>query len=241
VVTLTRRTLLGLGGLAATGLLGAPVSAAPAPARHAGAPTDLELHDPENLLAVVTKQRPLDPVDYAPDDLVPWRDPHYELRSEVAEQLARLVDAAADEGHGLRVVSGYRSYETQAGTYEYWVAHYGREAADATSARPGHSEHQTGLAVDLDNDRGSCYLEPCFGDTVEGRWVARHAHAFGFILSYPAAEQERTGYAYEPWHIRYVGPTVARQMRQRGQPLLQDYLRTRAHWTEWHPGYNRAV
>lgn len=240
MVTLTRRALLGLGGLAATSLLGAPAGAAPARTRHGGARTDLERRDPHHLLAVVTKAQPLDPVDYAPDDLVRWQDPHYQLRAEVAEQLGRLFDAAAGEGHGLRVVSGYRSYETQRGTYEYWVAHYGRAAADATSARPGHSEHQTGLAVDLDNDRGSCYLEQCFGDSAEGRWVAEQAAGFGFILSYPAGAREQTGYAYEPWHIRYVGPIAAGRMRERGHLTLQDYLASR-DGARWHPGYDRVV
>lgn len=240
MVTLTRRALLGVGGLAATGLLGAPAGAAPAQARHGGPLTGLERHDRANLLAVVTKEQPLHPVDYAPDDLVPWRDPHYRLRAEVAEQLARLFEAATGRGHGLRVVSGYRSYQTQQGTYEYWVAHYGRAAADATSARAGHSEHQTGLAVDLDNDRGGCYLEQCFGDSAEGRWVAEHAHEFGFIRSYPKGAQERTGYAYEPWHIRYVGPVAAGRMRRGGHLILQDYLESRGG-TGCHPGYDRAV
>lgn len=186
--------------------------------------TDLEKHEPERLLVVIDKDDPIDPLDYEPEDLTAFRGGDYEVRTEVAEQLEDLVTAAEDEGLGLRVISGYRSFDTQAGTYDYWVRHYGRAAADATSARPGHSEHQTGLAVDLDNLTGTCYLDKCFGDTDEGEWVAAHAHEFGFVLSYPEGARELTGYAYEPWHIRYVGPQVAGDMHGRGIPLLSAYL-----------------
>ena len=186
--------------------------------------TELEQHDPERLLDVVTKEREITPIDYQPDDLerVPGTD--YEVRAEVLDQLELMFSAAEEEGLGLRVISGFRSHDTQAGTYDYWVRHYGRASADATSARPGHSEHQTGLAVDLDNTTGSCYLDRCFGDTAEGRWLAENGHEFGFILSYPEGAREQTGYAYEPWHLRYVGPTVATDMQHRGIALLADYL-----------------
>lgn len=186
--------------------------------------TDLERHDAERLRAVITKDRPISPIDYEPDDLEPVPGTTFEVRAEVLDQLVLLFEAAEDDGLGLRVISGYRSHDTQAGTYDYWVQHYGRASADATSARPGHSEHQTGLAVDVDSTTGTCYLDPCFGRTAEGRWVAGNAHEFGFILSYPEDLRERTGYAYEPWHLRYVGPLVASDMHQRGIVLLPDYL-----------------
>lgn len=246
----TRRAALALGGLAATGLLVPPASAdtasavAGSPSRRtgrAGSRTDLERHDRDNLLVVVTKDRPLDPVGYAPDDLVPWRDPNYQLRAEVADQLSDLFDAADTKGHGLRVVSGYRSYQTQQGTYDYWVRTAGRRTADATSARPGHSEHQTGLAVDLDNDQGTCYLDQCFGDTEEGRWVAREAHRFGFVMSYPSGEKARTGYAYEPWHYRYVGPMVAGAMHREGHRFLEDHLAAHTVRTVLRPFFARPV
>lgn len=227
MTVLSRRALLALLGAGATGaaVTLAPVGAAVA----ADTPrrselTELERRDRTRLLTVVTKSRPLDPIDYEPDDLVRWRDPAYELRAEVADQLERLFAAADDDSLGLRVISAYRSYRTQAGTYEFWVRTHGQAAADVTSARPGHSEHQTGLAVDLDGTSGGCYLQPCFGQTPTGRWVARNAHTFGFVLSYPRDLKHRTGYAYEPWHIRYVGPQVAWQMNQFGVPLLSDYL-----------------
>lgn len=186
--------------------------------------TDLERQEPERLLAVVSRTRPVDPLDYVPPDLVRWRDGPYELRAEVAEHLGRLVDDAAAAGLGLRVISGFRSYRTQAETHASWVRRRGRRAAEAVSARPGHSEHQTGLAVDVDSTDGFCYLDACFGDTPEGRWVGRHAHRHGFVLSFPRGTRHRTGITYEPWHLRYVGPTAAGRMRRWGVALLADYV-----------------
>ena len=186
--------------------------------------TDLEEHAVDELLAVVTKERPISPLDYEPDDLATWPGTDYRIRAEVRDQLEAMFAAGEDAGIGLRLISAYRSYETQAGTYDWWLRNYGRAEADATSARPGHSEHQTGLAVDLDDTIGACYLDRCFGDTDAGRWVAAHAHEFGFVISYPEGAREATGYTYEPWHIRYVGPQVARDMHARGIALLQDYV-----------------
>ncbi len=186
--------------------------------------TGLERSDREHLLAVVTKGEALRPVDYAPPDLVQWRDSAYEMRAEVVEQLESLFAAADRDEVYLRVISGFRSYETQGETYRSWVRTLGRSAAQVSSARPGHSEHQTGLAVDLDGTDGECYLDPCFGKSAPGRWVATNAFRFGFVVSYPKGYQDRTGYVYEPWHIRYVGPSTAQAMHQSGVTLLQDYL-----------------
>lgn len=186
--------------------------------------TTLEQHDAGNLLAVVTKQHPVQPLDYAPEDLVTWPDTNFQMRAEVADQLGLMFTAAREDGLAYRVVSGYRSYDTQAGTYDYWARQSSNASADAVSARPGHSEHQTGLAVDLDNTTGECYLKACFGATEEGRWIAEHAHEFGFVISYPEGAREVTGYAYEPWHIRYVGPQVAGDMHRRGYLLISTYL-----------------
>lgn len=184
--------------------------------------TQLEREDPDRLLAVVSKTRPVEPLDYVPDDLVQWRNSSFELRAEVVDQLELLMTAADEAGHELRVVSGYRSYRTQAGTFDYWAAKEGAEAADRISARPGHSEHQTGLAVDLDGP-GGCYLDACFGSTPAGVWLAAECHRFGFVLSYPEGLEERSGFDYEPWHFRYVGRVAARRMRELGIELLTDY------------------
>jgi len=175
----------------------------------------------------VTKQRPVEPLRYLPPDLVTWKRSRHQVRAEVAEHLDAMFSAALRSDLRLRVVSGFRSYDTQADTHRYWAAHYGQAAADVTSARAGHSEHQTGLAVDLDvrGDAGRCYLDACFGATPEGRWTAAHAYRYGFLQSYPRGYRDRTGYVYEPWHLRYVGPRVAAEMRRRGVVLLADYLR----------------
>jgi D-alanyl-D-alanine carboxypeptidase len=203
---------------------GLPESAPRPAAEQEDEATDLERDAQDELLAVITKDQPITPLEYQPEDLTSWRDTDYQVRAEVHDQLEAMFAAAEDAGIGLRLVSAYRSYETQAGTYDWWVRHYGRAAADATSARPGHSEHQTGLAVDLDDLNGGCYLDRCFGDTDAGRWVAKHAHEFGFVISYPEGARDATGYAYEPWHIRYVGPQVAQDMHDRGIALLADYV-----------------
>lgn len=186
--------------------------------------TDLESDDRDRLLVVITKDVPIAPLDYAPADLTSWRDSDYQLRAEVVEHLEDLFGAAENDGVQLRVVSGFRSYEIQAGTHEDWARRNGQAFADAVSARPGHSEHQSGLAVDLDSRGGECYLDACFGDTPEGGWVAQHAHRFGFVISYPEGLEGRTGYTYEPWHVRYVGPRISGAMDRLGIALLQDYL-----------------
>ncbi len=186
--------------------------------------TALERHEPEQLLTLVAKDVPLEPRNYAPDDLVDWRDGSYELREEVAAQLEELFAAADEAGHALRVISGYRSYQTQVATYDEWVRARGQAVAERISARPGHSEHQTGLAVDVDSTSGACYLNACFGDTPEGQWVAEHAHEHGFIVRYPDGASDVTGYAYEPWHLRYVGPQVAGLMHEREIATLEEYV-----------------
>ena len=186
--------------------------------------TDLERSDREHLLVVVTKEDALRPVDYAPPDLIQWRDSAYQLRAEVVDQLEGLFAAADRDDVHLRVISGFRSYATQADTYRSWVRTLGRSKARVSSARPGHSEHQTGLAVDLDGAQGECYLDRCFGTSVPGRWAAASAFRFGFVVSYPEGAEEQTGYVYEPWHIRYVGPTTARAMHESRVTLLQEYL-----------------
>lgn len=216
----TRRTRAAVAAACVAALLTAPTGGA-ALADHR---TDLERTDLQRLTVLVTKEQPLRPADYEPPDLVDWREEPYQVRAEVSTQLGRLFDAAERDGAPLRVVSGYRSFQTQAEVFDYWQRRHGKEVAERRSARPGHSEHQTGLAVDVDGTSGGCYLRECFGETEAGRWVARNAHRFGFVLSYPPATMDRTGYSYEPWHLRYVGPRLARAMHERDVALLEDAL-----------------
>ncbi|MGW9414515.1 D-alanyl-D-alanine carboxypeptidase family protein [Arthrobacter cupressi] len=174
--------------------------------------------------AVLVNKSHLNPLRYAPGDLVNARGSGYYLRAEAAGALNSLFTAAANAGHGLAVVSGYRSYDTQAALYDYYVRTYGQAYADTISAKPGYSEHQTGLAVDIGNAGGSCGLSTCFGETPAGRWVAANAYRYGYIVRYPNGYSGTTGYSYEPWHLRYIGPTIATDMRARSYPTLEHYF-----------------
>lgn len=124
----------------------------------------------------------------------------------------------------MSVLSSYRSYSTQVNTYNGWVQRSGQEAADTFSARPGHSEHQLGLAVDLgDQNVPSCNLEECFGDTQGGKWLESNAHKYGFIIRYQEGKQAITGFIYEPWHLRYVGVEAATNIKNSGLTMDQYY------------------
>ena len=128
-----------------------------------------------------------------------------------------MKNAAQAEGLNLYVSSGFRSYYTQDSLYQRYCASDGQAAADRYSARPGHSEHQTGLAIDLNT------IEYSFADTPEGQWVAANCHKYGFILRYPEGKEAQTGYRYEPWHIRYVGTEKATAIYNSGLCLEEYY------------------
>lgn len=167
---------------------------------------------------VVNKKRPL-PSGYTPKTL---RQPSAKarmsgsqemlLRDDAATALEKLMADAKDEGIELMLVSGYRPFVLQKAVYERNVAEQGRAKADKTSARPGHSEHQTGLAADLGTINGQCELQTCFGTTKEGKWIAKNAQNYGFIIRYQEGMQTVVGYSYEPWHIRYVGVPLSREI-----------------------------
>lgn len=186
------------------------------------------IDDPASIWVVVNKLRPLDPVEYAPADLErvdvahtnePW------LRREAAEALVRLFDAARVDGRlELQSLSAYRSYTTQVGVYGEIVSRQGQAQADTISARPGHSEHQTGLAVDIGSVPSRCAFEACFGETEHGIWLAENAWRFGFVLRYPADKTAITGYSYEPWHFRYVGTDLAAEMHDDDVRTLEEFF-----------------
>lgn len=195
-----------------TGLLTVPPANAAVP-----------VSDPNNIQVLVNKARPLNPLRYIAPDLVYYPGTNFVLRRQVSANLQGLFAASRNAGAPLAVVSAYRSYDEQAALYNHYVSIYGQATADTISARPGHSEHQTGLAVDVGNANGSCGLGACFGDTPGGRWVAQNAHRYGFIVRYPNGYQSTTGYTYEPWHLRYVGKSVATEMKTRGIPTMEHY------------------
>jgi zinc D-Ala-D-Ala carboxypeptidase len=178
-----------------------------APAGAVAAAADYEIESVSSLSVVVNKHRPLDPLTYVPESLTRSQDTR--LRSEAAAAYKTMVRDAKRDGVNIVAISGYRSYQTQAELYEDYVQRYGQDTADTLAARPGHSEHQTGLAMDVGNASGECALQDCFAGTPVGQWVAEHAWKYGFIIRYPENEQDVTGYTYEPWHLRYVGPALA--------------------------------
>ncbi|MFX0538618.1 cell wall-binding repeat-containing protein [Ornithinimicrobium sp. Y1847] len=188
--------------------------------------TALESVRDRHLLDLITKRRAIDPLKLVPADLVNFRGGSHRLRSEVSSQLDALFRDAAAAGHPqLHLTSAFRSYETQQATYDYWVRVLGQKEADRVSARPGHSEHQLGQAADIWGR--SCDGRDCFGSTPEGRWVAANAYRYGFIIRYPRGGEPVTGYVWEPWHLRYVGPRAAWMMKIRGE-IYWEYYRAQA-------------
>lgn len=190
--------------------------------------TKYSLSDPASPWAVVNKGRQL-LSGYVPADLtvpdVALRyssgGPEMMARSEAAEALAEMFAAADTEGLSLMLASGYRSYATQTVIYGRNVRDYGQKQADRVSARPGHSEHQTGWAVDIEPSSRVCEIDKCFGGLPEGRWLVANAHRFGFIIRYSQGKENLTGYDYEPWHVRYVGKDLAGQIHASGMTLEQ--------------------
>ena len=176
--------------------------------------------DPASAAVVVNKQRPLS-ADYVPGNQ--HTVDGQPLRAEAAAAYSSMQEAAAADGVVFTAISGYRSYSSQATLYAAYSAQYGTQTADTISARPGHSEHQTGLAVDIADPAGACSLQGCFEDTAAGAWAAANAHRFGFIVRYPDGASAVTGYAYEPWHLRYVGSDIAEGMHAEGIATLEEY------------------
>ncbi len=131
--------------------------------------------------------------------------------------LQKMFAAAKKDGLYLYVASGFRSYSTQEGLYNNYVNRDGVAEADRYSARPGHSEHQTGLAFDINRPDSS------FVGTPEAKWLAANCHKFGFIIRYPKGKEDVTGYMYEPWHIRYLGVKTAKAVYKSGL-CLEEYL-----------------
>ncbi|GAA1181213.1 hypothetical protein GCM10009674_19030 [Nesterenkonia xinjiangensis] len=180
--------------------------------------------DPDSIHVLVNRLNPLEPLDYQPDDLVTpevrsVRDGML-LREEPSEALVELFEASDAEGLLLTLTSAYRSHGYQQTLYDARAAEMGVEGADEYTARPGHSEHQTGLAADvIAYDNASCGLGACFGDTAEGIWLAENAHRFGFIIRYQEGSEDITGYAYEPWHLRYVGVETAEAVHEEAVTL----------------------
>ena len=183
----------------------------------------------KGLFILVNKQNPVDR-SYKPDDLTaikyfaPDRPPEGRaMRAEAAEAFNQLSEVAAKEGYEIIVTTAYRSYQFQTTLYNNYVKRNGQQKADTFSAQPGKSEHQTGLAADVSSPSVGYQLTEDYIHTPEGKWLNDNAYKFGFIIRFPKGKESITGYMYEPWHIRYVGKTAAKEIFNEGF-TLEEYL-----------------
>jgi D-alanyl-D-alanine carboxypeptidase len=170
-----------------------------------------------SLTVVVNKQRPLSPRNYVPVGLVDVNVPFVGVQPQLRAPAATGVEslfAAFEQETGLQMQSNsaYRSYADQQVEYRTFANRLGSAGAAETTARPGYSEHQTGLAIDIGAKGSSCTSRDCFAATAQARWLSANAWRFGFIIRYPAGQQAVTGYSYEPWHIRFVGTGLAKKI-----------------------------
>ncbi len=185
---------------------------------------------PDHLVVIANKEYRL-PRDYVPQNLViPDVDFTFEeyhpkklMRSDAAKNLEELFKQAERDGIELYAISGYRSYDTQEYIFTSKVMDRGVYVANMTSAKPGESEHQTGLAMDVTSPSANFALTQYFGETREGRWLKVNAPKYGFIIRYPQGKESITGYSYEPWHIRYVGESAARFIMAE-KMTLEEYM-----------------
>ncbi|NLA15760.1 MAG: M15 family metallopeptidase [Bacteroidales bacterium] len=168
------------------------------------------------------------PSGYRPYDLVPIEEKYNKgvmnlLRQEAAAAFSRMCSRAAKDSIVLWSRSAYRSDTVQKQLYENAVERRGKEQAERHTAKPGYSEHQTGLTIDINSTHSS------FGKTREADWLRQHAHLFGFIERYPQHKENITGYSYEPWHYRYVGTEVATYIVENNLTLEEYHERNGKH------------
>ncbi len=170
------------------------------------------------------------PATYAPTDLVAASAAGLTgasgtklVRAVLLDDLAAMHAAWQSAGLAVTVGSAYRSYQTQASTFDSWVSRLGFDAALIRSARPGHSEHQLGTAIDVSSPGWDGRFGDWAAETAEGRWMAEHAWEYGFVMSYPAGSQAVTCFSYEPWHYRWIGREAAAAHRASGL-TLREYL-----------------
>ncbi len=182
-----------------------------------------EVENPNDYSVLVNKYFYL-PNTYAPIDLIGNNDGVY-LRQNAFGAFEELKKDMAKMGYELHLFSGYRSYSRQNVLYNNYVNREGVREADTYSARAGHSEHQTGLAMDFlhTNNINGNFTDIGFEETTEYKWIVQNAYKYGLILRYPEGEEDVTGYIYEPWHWRYVGEDVAQFMYDNGIKTLEEF------------------
>ena len=160
--------------------------------------------------------------DYQPEGLITLsakynKGINSQMREEAALAFMEMSDAATLDNIIIKNASGYRSYQYQVNLYDKYVERDGKKAADTYSARPGFSEHQTGLVSDINQ------IDNSFENTDAFRWLQQNAYKYGFILRFPKDKEDITGYQYEPWHYRYVGKEVAKQINEESLTLEEYY------------------
>jgi zinc D-Ala-D-Ala carboxypeptidase len=194
-------------------------------------PGAFSLTKANSLWVVANKQRPLNPITYKPAI-------GYFKGVQVAKVTAAALSQMAagmlkDKAGTLLLNSGYRSYDTQVAVHDRQVKRLGLKAGEALAARPGYSEHQTGLAADVSAAGQGCTIQVCFAKTKAGKWLAANAWQYGFILRYPDGQTATTGYQFEPWHFRYVGVELATEMKSQNITVLEKFWKLPAA-----PSYN---
>ena len=194
--------------------------------------------DPTDTLILVNKNNkaPAVPVTLVKPDVQPTREAVSEniyMRPEAAAALEDLFEAAAQDGITLYATSGYRSYSTKKAIFERKLERMDEKQANASVAKPGYSEHQTGLAMDIEGEttKGTGLTE-AFGESPEGIWTAEHCAEYGFIIRYPKEKTNITGYIYEPWHLRYVGKEAAAEITELGVTFEEYILAVRSERIE---------
>jgi D-alanyl-D-alanine carboxypeptidase len=184
-------------------------------------PAAFSLTNANSLWVVANKQRPLNPITYKPA-LGYFKG--VALAKVTATALTQMAAGMAKDKAGtLLLNSGYRSYDTQKIVHARQVANLGLKAGEALAARPGYSEHQTGLAADVSASGQGCVIQVCFAKTKAGKWLAANAWQYGFILRYPDGQTKITGYQFEPWHFRFVGVQLATEMKSQNITTLEKF------------------
>lgn len=182
-----------------------------------------EVKNPNDLLVLVNKNNKLND-DFIPSDLIEldlkYSNKEKYLKKDAALAFYKLSEDASKLGYKIIVVSGYRSYTYQEKLFNYYVEEKGMDYALMCSAKPGHSEHQTGLAIDVE---GSNLDYNLFDESNEFKWMINNAYKYGFILRYPKGMEDITGFKYEPWHYRYVGKDVAKEIYEKNI-TFEEYL-----------------
>ncbi|WP_436861143.1 M15 family metallopeptidase [Staphylococcus caeli] len=139
------------------------------------------------------------------------------------KQLKKLIKQSHKKHLDLMITSGYRSYQDQEKVVKSFVKKDGKKKTEQFAAKPGHSEHQTGLAFDVGTQKPMEDFHEDFEHTKEAKWLAKHASDYGFIIRYPKGQESETGYNYEPWHLRYVGAQLAKTIDGKNTNLERYY------------------